>query len=298
MQKTGYDIIVDHKCQLGEGPVWDEQNHCIWWVDILDKKIHQYKLHSKHHEVITLEEMPGSIALIDNSELLVAVESGIILIDRKTKSTEKLVTIHDKQSGLRFNDGKCDPYGNFWVGTMALTGYDKKGCVYMFDSDKNISVKIADTKVSNGMAWDENKEKFYFIDTPTQQVVSYDFNINGKLKNKRIVIKIPDDNGKPDGMTIDTEGMLWVAMWGGGKIMRWNPTNGELLDEMQLPVSQVTSCTFGGKEMNDIYVTSALTGLSEQEIKEQPQAGCLFVLSNTRYYGLPPNKYKSKRTLK
>jgi sugar lactone lactonase YvrE len=148
--------------------------------------------------------------------------------------------------------------------------------------------KINNTTISNGIAWNSDNTILYFIDTPTFEVVSYQFNkITGDISERKVVIQIPKEDGHPDGMTIDTEGMLWIAHWDGWQVTRWNPLTGEKLSFIQMPVSKVTSCIFGGPELKDLFITSARKGLSEEALKEQPLAGALFVIRNCGYQGLP-----------
>jgi sugar lactone lactonase YvrE len=147
--------------------------------------------------------------------------------------------------------------------------------------------------IPNGMAWSPDDRIFYHIDTPTSEVCSYDFDIKtGNISNKKAVIKIPSDEGFPDGMTIDTEGMLWIAHWNGWQISRWNPNSGEKLLSIPLPVSNVTSCSFGGDDRSDIYITSARVTLTDEQIKQQPLAGSLFVIKNSGFYGFNTFKFE------
>ncbi|HET7003292.1 MAG TPA: SMP-30/gluconolactonase/LRE family protein, partial [Puia sp.] len=148
--------------------------------------------------------------------------------------------------------------------------------------------KIAPVSISNGMAWSLDRRLFYYIDTPTLTVVAYDFDeITAEIKNKRIAIRIQEDEGSPDGMTIDNEGMLWIAHWDGWQISRWNPLTGKKLLSILLPVARVTSCCFGGENFQDLYVTSAKTGLTAGELHDQPLAGSLFIIRDIGYHGLP-----------
>ena len=195
--------------------------------------------------------------------------------------------------GNRFNDGRCDPAGRFWAGTMALSEEEGAGNVYMMDQDGHVSTKIKDVTISNGLAWSADKKTLYYIDTPTHEIVAFDFDLtSGKISNKRAVIKIAKEEGSPDGMTIDSEDMLWIAHWGGWQVTRWDPRTGRQLNRIALPVSKVTSCTFGGDTLEDLYITTASVDLTEQEMKEQPLAGALFVVHNSGVKGRPSIEYR------
>jgi sugar lactone lactonase YvrE len=143
------------------------------------------------------------------------------------------------------------------------------------------------------MAWSSDYKTFYYIDTPTCEVVAYDFDLlTGNIGNKRVVIRIPPQEGFPDGMTIDNEGMLWIAHWDGWQVSRWNPNKGKKLLSIPLPVAQITSCTFGGDNLQDLYITSARVNLTEEQLKQQPLAGSLFVLRNSGFHGTPSFEFK------
>ena len=287
MKKTA-EIVLNHFCELGEGPVWDAARNCILWVDITKGEIHQYFIADKKHKVFNAGQMVGAIALAGNGKLIAALQHGFFSIDLETQSMR---AIADPEAALphnRFNDGKCDPVGRFWAGTMSITDQEKTGKLYMLDTDYVVSTKIDNVTCSNGMAWSPYCKTFYYIDTGAQEVVAYDYDIvNAEITNKRSIIKIATEKGYPDGMTIDAEGMLWVAIWGGWKIERYDPGTGQLLDKVHLPVSLVTSCTFGGENLEDLYITTARAGLSEKQLRSQPNAGALFVVRKTGCQGIP-----------
>ncbi len=147
--------------------------------------------------------------------------------------------------------------------------------------------KIKGVGCSNGIAWSRDEKTMYFIDTPTHNVFAYDYDFTtGNISNSKTVITIGEKDGHPDGMTIDADGMLWIALWNGWKIQRWNPLTGTLLKEIYFPVAKITSCTFGGEQLDDLYVTTASTDLTPQERKDQPLAGCLLVIKQCGYKGL------------
>lgn len=281
------EVVTEHTCLLGESPVWNASNKKILWVDILQCEIHQYSILYNKHIVFRLDQMVGAIALNESEGIIAALQNGFAKINIETGAVEM---IHNPEAHIinnRFNDGKCDPAGRFWAGSMPVSGNDYSGNLYVLDKDLSVSVKIKEVGCSNGLSWSPDNKTFYYIDTPTLQVAAYDYDItNASISNRRVVIEIPEVEGFPDGMTIDSEGMLWIAIWNGWKVMRWNPYNGQLLDSISLPVSKITSCTFGGDTMEDLYITSAKTGLSEKELKQQPLAGSLFVIKKCGYKGL------------
>ncbi|MFX0557828.1 SMP-30/gluconolactonase/LRE family protein [Maribacter sp. CXY002] len=285
------EVVHNHQCELGEGPVWDAQEEVIFWVDILQGEIHHYSLQRKQHKTYAVNEMVGCIALCNDGNFILASKSGIGFLNRATGEIEYVENPESHLPENRFNDGKCDAVGRLWVGSMSLLETPNAGSVYVFENNRS-TLKIKKTTISNGMAWSADNKIYYFIDTPTATVVAYDFDLNtGSISNKRVVIAIDEKEGYPDGMTIDQEGMLWIAHWGGWQVTRWDPNTGELLYRIKLPAAKITSCTFGGTQLNDLFITSAKADLTDEELKNQPLAGSLFVIKNCGYQGVPAFKF-------
>ncbi|PEA53883.1 SMP-30/gluconolaconase/LRE domain protein [Bacillus pseudomycoides] len=202
--------------------------------------------------------MVGSVVPSESGEMILALENGFYFLN---PDTEELQAICDPESHLqenRFNDGKFDPAGRFWAGTTEGVGIDGKGALYCLDTDLTVKKKVEHVSTSNGLAWSPDHMYMYFIDTPTRKVVRFDYDIcTGHIESLQDVVVIQKEEGLPDGMTIDEEGMLWIAHWGGSKVSRWNPMNGEQLLSIPIPVLNVTSCTFGGSDLNELYITTA-----------------------------------------
>jgi sugar lactone lactonase YvrE len=288
-----WEVVVEYVCELGEGPVWDAATQSILWVDILQCGLHRFFPEQKEHKVFHTGSMIGAIALRESGGIIAALQNGFAEIDLEKGTLQSITNTEAFIETNRFNDGKADPAGRFWAGTMSVKGDVGAGCLYALERDLSVSLKIKGVSCSNGMAWSPDHKTFYYIDTPTQQIVSYDYNItDGSISGKKIVITIPREAGCPDGMTIDSEGMLWIACWDGWSVMRWNPHTGELLQCIALPVSKVTSCTFGGNNLEDLYITTARVGLTGPELKEQPLSGSLFVIKNTGFTGLADFPFK------
>ena len=273
---------------MGEGPVWDSRNKTICWIDILNGEIHEYNPSDNLQKTLTIHQMIGCIALCRNGNFIAAVKNGFGFIERNSGTVSMIANPEPALPGNRFNDGKCDPKGRFWAGTMSHTDEPEKGSFYLLDLDLSVTKKMERVSISNGLAWSLDQKTFYYIDTPTFTVAAFDFDItDGLISKKRTAIRIPQQDGSPDGMTIDSQGMLWIAHWDGWQITRWNPQTGVKLLSIPLPVARVTSCCFGGDNFQDLYITSARTGLNEDQLKNQPLAGSLFVVRNIGYYGLP-----------
>jgi sugar lactone lactonase YvrE len=287
MNNVKAEPVTDYKCLLGEGPVWDAHRRAICWIDIVNGHIHQYSTETGQHRTYAVNEMIGCFALCKNGGFIVATQSGFGFTDRESG---RLTMVHDPEIHLpenRFNDGKCDPAGRFWAGTMSVSEEPHAGSVYVFDRQKVVK-KIENTTIANGMAWSPDQKTLYFIDTPTFEVAAYAYDkTTGAISNRKVAIRIPKEDGFPDGMTIDTDGMLWIAHWDGWQVTRWDPATGQKLHHFKFPVSRITSCTFGGTNLSDLYITSARIGLSDDVLEKQPLAGSLFVIRDCGYTGLP-----------
>lgn len=286
------EVVVHHVCELGEGPLWDAENKHILWLDIVKGKIHQFNIHSKTHKVFNVGEMIGCIVPKESGGFIAGVENGIALID----TADNLVQhIFNPEEGLnnRFNDGKADAAGRFWVGTMSKSEEEGKGNLYMMKTDLSVHKKIEHVTISNGIAWNADNTVMYYINTPTNYVFAFDYNIEtGDIDNQRVVVDLTHENGSADGMTIDEEGMLWIAFYGGWRVARYDANTGKLLQQIELPVANVTCCTFGGDDFSDLYITTASKGLSEEDRQKQPDAGKLFVVKNCGIKGRPAQKFK------
>lgn len=281
------EVVSNHNCLLGEGPVWDARRQTILWVDILRGEIHVLEETGRNHRRTLVQEMVGAVALCKDGHFIAALKSGLAFVNRTTGQVHTFAHPEAHLTENRFNDGKCDPAGRFWVGTMALSEAAGAGNLYRVDADLRVTMQIPVLSVSNGLAWSRDHSIFYFIDSPLREVVAFDYDIaTGAICNKRRVIAVPQEDGFPDGMTIDSEGMLWVAHWDGWQVARWDPATGKKLLSISLPVARVTSCTFGGAGLNDLYITSASVGLSKEQLTEQPLAGALFVIRNCGFQGM------------
>ena len=282
-QALKVELILDAKASLGEGLCWDARKAVLYWVDILAHEVHIFDpsipadSNQPQDQVIDVGQYVGAVVPRKSDGLLLAVHHGFAILDLKT---EKLKIINDPESHLpnnRFNDGKCDPAGRFWAGTLDLGAKPAAGSLYCMDTDQTVRKALDNVTISNGLAWSLDHSTMYFIDTPTKQLSAYDYDIDtGHIGNQRVVITFPKNMGHPDGMTIDTEGMLWVALYGGSCVSRWDPSNGKLIQKISVPATNVTNCTFGGPSLDRLYITTAREGLDEAALGQQPHAGGLF----------------------
>lgn len=278
--------------KLGEGAIWHPEKEALLWVDITGGKVFMYNPNEGMLQDISLESMVGTVVPSKGEYFAVtAQETGIFGLREDGTQQQIAAFPSDALPNVRFNDGKCDPAGRFWVGTMEKTAKEGAAKLYMFDND-SLFIKETNVTISNGIVWDSNKKLMYYIDTPTQQVVAYNYDPEtGDISNKRVVVQVPKEMGSPDGMSIDTEGKLWIAHWGGSGVYRWNPETGDLMEKIDVPAPNVTSCAFGGPNLTTLYITTAREGLTDEQLEKYPLSGSLFV-TETAIKGTPANLFR------
>jgi len=285
-------LLLDTKSELGEGALWDEREGVLYRVDIMGKKLHRYNPSTGVDEVFNVGKHVGTVVLDESGGVLLAVQDGFARFDLETETLEMIATPEQYVDSNRFNDGKVSPDGSFWAGTMAYEGTSYAGNLYRLDPSGNIHLEEPDVTTSNGIVWTEDHKTMYYIDSPTRVVTAFDYDKeSGSISNGKIVIRVPDEMGVPDGMTIDSKGQLWIAHWGEGAVVCWCPTTGEKMQEIKVAASHTTSCAFGGADMKTLYITTARVGLSDEQLENEPHAGGLFVFE-TDVVGLPAYRYK------
>jgi sugar lactone lactonase YvrE len=216
---------------------------------------------------------------------VVAVERGFALDDGAGSPLQVLPEIWTDHS-VRMNEGACDPHGRFYCGSMAYDAHPSRGCIYRLDPDRTVTTVLADTTISNGLAWSPDGNTAYYIDTPKQCVDAFDYDEVSGLTNRRTAVTIPARAGSPDGLTVDEEGGLWVALWGGGAVHRYLPS-GRLIAVIELPVTQVSACAFGGDRLDQLFITTSRHGLAPQV---EPASGSLFRIE-LAVHGLPTHTF-------
>lgn len=277
MTEDTVQCVVDAKAALGEGPCWDRGGKVLYWIDIIGQNVHMYDSERGSDRIVPVGKYVGCVALASSGGLIIAADRAFYKLDPATGRIELVTELPNEPQGNRCNDGKCDPAGRFWAGTMPMKGSEPSGSLYRLDADCQAKRMLESVRCSNGIAWSPDGTAMYYIDSPTKQVVAFDYEVStGDISNRRVVVTIPEGEGVPDGMTIDREGKLWVAQWGGWKVSRWDPRDGSLLDTIPVPAEQVTSCAFGGERLDELYITTAREGLDESALDRQPLAGGLF----------------------
>ncbi len=279
MKRLQAELALDHKALLGEGSLWDDREGRLLWVDIPAGEIHAFNPVSGQDELRYKANGPvGTVVQRQNGDLLAATGMGLLFVDEHTGESRLVCHPEQDKPNNRYNDGKCGPDGRFWVGSMAsgpiLQG---QGSLYRLDADLRCDTILEGVTISNGIAWSPDGRTMYYTDTQTGEIWAYEYDLStGEIANRRTVVKIAPGEGGPDGFTVDAEGMLWVAQWGGWQVGRYDPETGEKIAQIDVPAAQVSSCAFGGEKLDTLFITTASVGLSEANGANQPLAGCLF----------------------
>ncbi len=288
MSELSIQQVGSRSSKWGEGPIfW--QNH-LYYVDIEGHALVRLNTQSGVEKVWDMGERIGTVVPCQSGDLLCAGDSGIYRFNPLDGLTISLADPEaEKRPENRFNDGKCDPVGRFWAGTISTVKKTGDASLYQLDESGSLKRMIAGVTNSNGICWNREKKLMYYIDTPTQKVTVYDYHLtSGKIENPQIAVVFTkfDVEGSPDGMTMDAEGMLWVAMCHGGAVLKVNPDTGELLRKVGLPCVETTACTFGGDRLDRLFVTTGI-----HKTLEEAGAGHVFVVDGLNAQGTPAQPY-------
>jgi sugar lactone lactonase YvrE len=274
MRAITAELVLDAGADVGEGPVWDAATGGLIWVDITSSVVHVWYPDGRWRSWQVPEHVGAAVPRAAGGMML-AVRSGFASL-ADDGSVRVVAMVEADDAGTRMNDGKCDPQGRFWAGTMAYAETPGAGSLYRLDPDGAVHQVLTGLTISNGLGWSPDGTVMYYIDTASGGVDTFRFDAAaGAITGRRRLITVDPADGSPDGMTVDDEGCLWVALWGGGAVRRYRP-DGTLDAVVPLPASQVTSCAFGGQDGGDLYITTAACGLSPRQRDAQSHAGGLF----------------------
>jgi sugar lactone lactonase YvrE len=273
MSPPGATLAFDTRLELGESPVWDERAAALYAVDILGCTVmHLDPATGAVERIARLDDLLGAIVLRRDGGLVAATGTSVVLLDAELRRT--VAAEIPGAMDLRFNDGACDPQGRFWVGTMSLDERPDRGALYRYD-ERGLIPMVESVSISNGIDWTVDGTRMIYADTPTRRIDTFAFDpVDGTLSDRRTLVELV---GMPDGLAVDAEDHIWVALWDGWAVHRYRP-DGTLDRVVELPVARPTSCAFGGDDLGDLYITSARTGLSPEALEAQPHAGGVFVL--------------------
>ncbi|XP_072932430.1 regucalcin-like isoform X1 [Epargyreus clarus] len=276
---------------LGEGPHWSQRDQALYFVSIFDHTIHKYVPATEQHTRAKLDGMPGFVIPVEGKKhhFVVGLKLRVVEVyweggDGGAKVLRTLAELDAHSPGNRINDAKADPRGRLFVGTMG-NEYEpgkfdlKKGSLYRMDPDGSVTVVADRIDISNGLCWDERERAFYYADSFEYAVRRYDYDVEtGNISNPKLVFEYKDHNldGIVDGMTIDTDGNLWIANFDGSQVIKVDPRKGKLLQKVPMPALQTTSCTFGGPALDRLYVTSACM---DRGTAQPPPCGATFCVT-------------------
>jgi sugar lactone lactonase YvrE len=294
------DVLVAAGCELGEGPVWSVAEQRLYWVDILGARVHSCTANGGDRRDFGTDRHVGCVALRAGGGLLLAARDRFEWRDATGQLT-RTVDLPQRDPELRFNDGACDPAGRFLAGTMAYRVRRGAGTVYRLDPAGAVTPLLPGVSISNGLAWSADGRTLYYVDSPLRAddpgtappgaVDAFDYDPDtGALSHRRTAVTIPYREGTPDGLTVDADGCLWVALnRGGAAVRRYAPT-GELLATVSVPVPQVTSCAFGGSALDTLYITTARENMDVATMARYPLSGSLFAV-RPGVTGVPEHLY-------
>jgi sugar lactone lactonase YvrE len=283
-----FELVLGAQAELGEGPMWDPRLSVLVWVDIYKAAMHFFDPETGNDTSIRLPSPCGAVAMRASGGYIAALADGVFAVALETGAVKPLAMLSDWNDAVRFNDGKCDPQGRFWAGTITLprgkgisgspSDFRPTGTLFFLDSAVKLHAVIHDVAVSNGLGWSPDGRKFYYIDSAEHGVDSFDFyGSSGTVANRRRLVQL-DDSSTPDGMTVDAEGGLWVALHGvGGSYLNRYAPDGSLDREIPAPFPGITSCAFGGPDLDQLFVTTRRSGVDRVLLsKVAHQAGGIF----------------------
>jgi sugar lactone lactonase YvrE len=267
------EIVVPAQCELAEGPVWDAARGLLRWVDILPGQVHAFDPATGAHTRFDAGDPVGTVGLTRSGGLVLALVDGFYRADHDGQGLTRVGEFSIDRTVVRFNDGKPDPWGNFCAGTCAWAADGPPCALYRLRPDGAVAEIVGDVGLSNGLDWSDDRTAFYFADSAIGGVDVFDTDPDtGTLSRRRRFVTV---GGVPDGLTLDAEGGLWVALWGSGELQRYTP-GGQLDTVVRLPVRQVTSAAFGGADLGTLFITTARENVTPADLAEQPHAGDIF----------------------
>jgi sugar lactone lactonase YvrE len=286
--------VVAARARLGECPVWDVDRQVLFWVDAYNHRVHQFDPATRRNRYLETGDVVSAIVLAGQDRLLIALRDRLAFLNVDTGTIEVVYHIKFPCPNTRFNDGKCDSQGRFWIG--AISDAPEQAELYRYDPDGSMHVMETGLTISNGLGWSPDDATFYLTDSAKHLIYAYDFDAeSGAISNRRVFIDLSKEivDGavvEPDGITIDQAGNLWVALWNGWRVACFNP-QGEEIHSIKLPVQRPTSVTFGGAELRDLYITTASVGLSQKEIQKGFNAGDLFCAAGQTAIAKPSARF-------
>jgi len=275
---TAVMCVLNIRATLGEGPVWCPEEQALYWVDILSRTVNRFDPETGANRVWHVPDLVGCMALRDSGGAILALRHGLVALDFDTGAVSPVAEPAGLTDEVRFNDGKCDRRGRFFAGTMHNPETAGQGHLYRFDPEGSLHTVEEGITTSNGLGWSPDDTVFYYTDTMQHAIHAYDYDIEtGAISNRRVFAEVPDETGRPDGLTVDSAGYVWGTHWEGWRVTRYAP-DGSVDKVVEVPVARPTSCNFGGRDLSTLYVTSAaMDGIFPKDPGE-PLAGGIFAI--------------------
>jgi len=268
--------LVSNICTLAEGPFWFQDQY--WWVDIEPGFLHSVDKQGSTTRTYEMGQRIGVAVPIDDRRFVVGLEKGVGTFDRETGSIQIIATPEKDIPTNRFNDGKCDPAGRLVGGGLSMVGEKAASALFTFDQHLAFRKIFGPVSISNGLAWSADGATMYYIDSLVPEIMAFPYDVKtGEIGEKTTAVDLSGYEGVPDGMTIDRDGNLWVAFWGGWSVKCFSPKTGEHLVTVELPVSQPSSCAFGGPNLDQLFITTARVEIPEDKLADEPLAGSIFI---------------------
>ena len=282
---------------LSEGPRWHHERQELLWVDILGRQVHRGALRAdgslERVATIAIDRHVGAVAPALRGGYVLAAGPGFLFLD-ESGSVRELAQPEAGRTDVRMNDGACDSQGRFWAGTMAYDESPGAGALYRLELDGSCTTVLTGLTIANGIGWSPDGLTMYLNDSGTGRVEAFEFETStGAISGRRTLVQGDQRGVVPDGLTVDAEGAIWVAWWGGAAVNRYAP-DGSLLASLRLPVERPTSCAFGGPDLATLFVTSARAGLDHDARARQPDSGRLFAIAGLGLHGLPCQVYRGR----
>ena len=283
-------VVYRTPALLGESPLWSPAEGVLYWIDLRKPALHRFDPVAGADVAFPLPAEIGSIGLRKGGGLIAGLKTGFAWIDGTNGKTEMFHDPEADKADTRLNEGKVDRAGRFWCGSIQDPGFGPHGVLYRLDPDLSCTPMEAGIGVPNGIAWSPDDRFMYFADSVKRQIYRYRFDRSeGRISDKTLFAQVPDGQGLPDGAAVDAEGYLWSAHMDGWKVSRYAP-DGTVVREIGFPVQRVTSLAFGGPDLDTLYVTTARTRLTEEQLAAQPLSGSLFAV-NPGVRGLPEPEF-------
>jgi sugar lactone lactonase YvrE len=283
------DVYFEARAELGEGPVWDAERCELLWVDIVRCEIHTLSDDGVHNVVVLPESVGSAVPLRVGEGWIVGLRSGVAIVSRSGEIL-RYQPIDAERLDHRMNDGACDSNGRFWTGTMHEGEGPASDALFVVDRDLMPRRRVNDVGLSNGIAWSPDDRVMYHVDSRAGCVYSYPFDaVTADLGPRHEFATIPPEDGEPDGVAIDSEGGVWVAIWDGWCVHRYRPT-GELDQVLTLPVARATSCAFGGRDRSTMFITTAAAPTDDLSHRPQPSAGHVLRVT-VPFAGIPTHAF-------